>query len=90
MADDAHPLPLLRSPAVLREATVLEVDAPAQLVRIARDPTIGRYLLARLSDTVALVDPGSEEALVEALRASGHTPKTAKLSISPGGAGGNR
>lgn len=76
MADDAHPLPPLRSPAVLSDVTVLEVDAPAQLVRLARDPSVGRYLLARLSDTVALVDPGCEGALVDALRAAGHTPKT--------------
>ena len=76
MADDAHPLPPLRSPAVLGDVTVLEVDSPAQLVRLALDPSIGRYLLARLSDVAALVDPGCEAALITALRAAGHTPKT--------------
>jgi hypothetical protein len=34
--------------------------------------------MALLSDTVALVDPGSEEILVKALLAAGHTPRTVK------------
>lgn len=79
-----HPLdpflPLLEpdAPAVLADAAVLEVESLAQLVELSRDPRIGRYLLARLSDTVALVDPGRKEDLVTALRAAGHTPRTAE------------
>ena len=79
-----HPLdpflPLLEpeTPAVLLSAAVLEVQDLAQLLELSRDPQIGRYLLARLSDTVALVDPGAEENLVKALRAAGHTPRTVK------------
>ncbi len=65
-------------PAVLAHAALLEVQDLAQLVEISRDPKIGRHLLARLSDTVALIDPGAEEELVKALRAAGHTPRTAK------------
>jgi len=78
-----HPLdpflPLLEPdrPAVLADAVVVEVQDMAQLLEISRDPKIARYLLARLSDTIALVDPGAEEELVKALRASGHTPRTA-------------
>ncbi len=79
-----HPLdpllPLLEpdDPAVLADAVLLEVEGLAQLLELSRDPRIGRYLLARLSDTVALIDPGAEEYLVKALRAAGHTPRTAK------------
>ena len=63
---------------VQRDGSVLEAQDVAQLLELARDPKIGRYLLARLSDTVALVDPGAEEELVKALRAAGHTPRIAK------------
>jgi hypothetical protein len=58
-------------------AAVLEVARPAQLLELAADPRIRRYLLARLSDTVALVDPGQAEPLEAALLAAGHTPKLA-------------
>lgn len=84
MAVPAHPLdpflPLLgaEGPAVLADAAVLEVRDLAQLLEFGRDPRVGRFLIARLSDTVALVDPGAEEDLVKALRAAGHTPRTAK------------
>ena len=54
---------------------VLEVADLAQLAELAADPTIRRYLLARLSDTAALVDPGHAEQLEAALLAAGHTPK---------------
>lgn len=57
---------------------VLEVADAAQLVELAASSKIRRYLLARLSDTSALIDPGQENALVRALRAEGHTPKMAK------------
>jgi len=79
-----HPLdrflPLLEpdQPAVLADAAILEVQDLAQLLELGRDPKIGRHLLARLSDTVALIDPGAEEELIKALRAAGHTPRTAK------------
>lgn len=79
-----HPLdpflPLLEpeGPAVLTNAALLEVQALAQLLELTRDPRIGRYLLARVSDTVALVDPGAEDHLIKALRSAGHTPRTVK------------
>lgn len=57
------------------KAAVLETGDAAQLIELAMDGKIRRYLLGRLSDTVALVDPGKAEALGEALRAGGHTPK---------------
>ena len=84
MTDSANPLdpflPLLEpeGPAIISDAAVLEVQGLAQLLELCRDPRVGRYLLARLSDTVALVDPGAEELLLKALRAAGHTPRTVK------------
>jgi len=73
-------LPLLdpEGPAVVTNAALLETQDLAQLLELSRDPRVGRYLLARLSDTVALVDPGAEALLIKALRAAGHTPRTVK------------
>ena len=56
-------------------AAIIEVAEPAQLAELAADPRIRRYLLARLSDTVALVDPGHAREVETALLGAGHTPK---------------
>ena len=56
-------------------ASLLEVSEPAQLVELAADGKIRRFLLGRLSDTVALVDPGCAKQVEEALLDGGHTPK---------------
>jgi hypothetical protein len=70
-------LPLLEpdGPELHLNAAVLEVAEPAQLAELAADPRIRRYLLARLSDTVALVDPGHARDMEKALLDAGHTPK---------------
>jgi hypothetical protein len=70
-------LPLLQpdGPELHLNAAVLEVAEPAQLAELAADPRIRRYLLARLSDTVALVDPGHARDMESALLDAGHTPK---------------
>jgi len=70
-------LPLLQpdGPELHLNAAVLEVAEPAQLAELAADPRIRRYLLARLSDTVALVDPGHAGDMENALLDAGHTPK---------------
>ncbi len=56
-------------------AAVLEVAEPAQLAELAADGKVRRYLLGRLSDTAALVEPNCAEPLEDALLAAGHTPK---------------
>ena len=56
-------------------ATIVEVSEPAQLAELAADGRIRRFLLGRLSDTAALVDPGATSLLENALLAAGHTPK---------------
>ncbi len=58
-------------------ASLLEVSEPAQLVELVADGKIRRFLLGRLSDTAALVDPGCAKQVEEALLAGGHTPKVA-------------
>ena len=70
-------LPLLqpKQPELHLNAAVVEVAEPSQLAELAADPRIRRYLLARLSDTVALVDPGRAGDLEAALLEAGHTPK---------------
>ncbi|MFV2071011.1 MAG: hypothetical protein ACC645_28925 [Pirellulales bacterium] len=56
-------------------ASLLEASEPAQLAELAADGKIRRFLLGRLSDTAALVDPACGKPLEEALLAGGHTPK---------------
>jgi len=56
-------------------AAIVEVAEPAQLVELAANPRLRRFLLARLSDTVALVDPGHAGEIEAALLTAGHTPK---------------
>jgi hypothetical protein len=70
-------LPMLDSHRSERHdnVAVLEVTDAAHLLELAANGKIRRYLLARLSQTTALVDPGHAEALTRALLAEGHTPK---------------
>ncbi|MGH9395302.1 MAG: hypothetical protein ACRD18_00410 [Terriglobia bacterium] len=70
-------LPLLQpdGPELHLNAAIVEVAEPAQLAELAADPRIRRYLLARLSDTTALVDPGHARDVERALLEAGHTPK---------------
>ncbi|MBI2392257.1 MAG: hypothetical protein HYV09_21900 [Deltaproteobacteria bacterium] len=78
MADDSHPLPLLPWPVGIRAATVLEAESATHLLRLVRDPKIGRHLLARIGDRKALVDRGGEAALAAAIRTGGHRVKVTR------------
>jgi hypothetical protein len=62
----------------VHQAALLEVGDPAQLVELAADAALRPFLLCRLAPNVALVDPGAADALAEALRKRGHTPKVVK------------
>jgi hypothetical protein len=73
--DDLLPLLQVRRPELYENVAVLEVADLPQLLELAANPKIRRYLLARLSDTVALIDPGYVDALAKTLLAEGHTPK---------------
>jgi hypothetical protein len=73
--DSLLPLVEPNGPELHLGAAILEVAEPALLVELAADPRIRRYLLARLSGTVALVDPGHAQDIEKALLDAGHTPK---------------
>ena len=75
LLDEAMPLVEPDRVEVHRGATILEMNSPAQLVELGMDRAFCGALLCRLSPTVALVDPGRAEELVEILRRRGHTPK---------------
>jgi len=77
-------LPLLSGTQseIHRNVAVLEVADSTRMIEFAADPKLRRYLLGRLSDTIALVDPGQEDALVKALRTFGHTPRIANGEAS--------
>jgi hypothetical protein len=78
MLDQLLPLLQPRRAELHEHVTVLEVSDAAQLAELAADGKVRRYLLARLSDTVALIDPGHVDVLTRALLAGGHTPKMVK------------
>src|SRR3954449_7845588 len=63
---------------VHHNAAVLEVGDPAQLLELAADTALRPFLLCRLAERVALIDPGRSPDLAEALRRRGHTPKIHK------------
>jgi hypothetical protein len=64
------------------ESTVLHENVP--LIEVAdgvlldallADRTASRWIAARLSERVAVIMPGSQDALIERLRRQGHLPK---------------
>jgi hypothetical protein len=76
--DELLPLLTASQNEVHVNAAVLEVNDVHQLVELAANPKIRRFLLARLSDVVALIDPGEAQALAKALLAAGQTPRMLK------------
>lgn len=54
---------------------VIEVSDAWMLDALLADTTAAKYIVRRLSETVALVTPGAFEALLARLRKLGHTPK---------------
>ena len=77
-------LPLLsgRRAEIHRHVAVLRVTDAARMIEFAADPKVRRYLLGRLSDTVALVEPGQEDARAKALLALGHTSRVANGEVT--------
>ena len=56
-----------------RGVALVECADAATLAELMAGP-LGRYVVRRLSDTVAVVDHAHFEAIVEALRRGGYTP----------------
>ena len=78
LLDDLLPLAEPSQNELHHGVAVLEVGDPAQLLELAADTGLRPFLLCRLSPTVALVDPGRADELVEMLRRRGETPKILK------------
>ena len=76
----AHRVPGIevRQVEIHKNVAILETADAGMLLELAANPKIRRYLLGRLSDTAALIDPGSDGALTKAIRAEGNTPKVVK------------
>jgi hypothetical protein len=66
------PIKLHRNVSLLRASDPLVIEEV-----LARKP-LARLVVGRLSDTVVLVRPEDEEALIEELRRLGHTPRLAR------------
>jgi hypothetical protein len=73
--DEALPMAEPEQLEVHRGSAVLEVSSPAQLLELGLDRAFVGIVLCRLSPTVALIDPGRSDELIEILRRRGHTPK---------------
>ena len=54
---------------------LIEVADGVLLDGLLADRTTSRWIAARLSERVAVVMPGSQDAIVERLRRQGHLPK---------------
>ena len=63
------------SPIVHEHLPLLETADRLTLDTFYADPRVSRFLLTRLSDTVAVVAPGQTDALLATLIKAGHTPK---------------
>jgi EAL domain-containing protein (putative c-di-GMP-specific phosphodiesterase class I) len=55
--------------------SVIEVAEGWLLDALLADTTAAKYIVLRLSETVAVVTPGALDALLARLRKLGHTPK---------------
>ncbi len=66
----------LASPILHENVPLLEVADKLTLDMLLADGPARLLLLARLSDTVAVVAPGQTATLVARLRKLGHTPKS--------------
>jgi hypothetical protein len=58
-----------------RPLSVLEVQDSADLDALLLDTRLAGQIVSRLGPTFALLTPGSEKAVLEALRKAGHLPR---------------
>ena len=69
---DRIPVKLHRNVALIRTAD------PILAEELLARKSLSRLIAGRLSDTVILVHPGSEDEVLEELRKMGHTPRVAR------------
>ena len=68
--------PSLRIPIKLhKQVALIRTSEPLVTEELLARKTLSRLIAGRLSDTVLLVHPEDEEALIEELRRMGHTPR---------------
>ncbi|MEM7736313.1 MAG: hypothetical protein AAF267_11030 [Deinococcota bacterium] len=70
-----EPLPRAGEVIAHEGVSLLELADPADLSAIMVHKKIAPHVLARLSETEALVLPDSRDALLKALKQAGYTPK---------------
>ena len=68
--------PSLRIPIKLhKQVALIRTAEPLVTEELLARKTLSRLIAGRLSDTILLVHPEDEDALVEELRRMGHTPR---------------
>jgi hypothetical protein len=68
-----------RTPVKLhKNVTLIRTSEPVIAEELLARKSLGRLILARLSDTVLLVKPDEADAAVDELRKMGHTPRVAR------------
>lgn len=55
--------------------TLIEVAEPHILAELKADRRLAPWIVAQISDRVAIVAPGGDEPLIKQLLKAGHTPK---------------
>ncbi len=68
-----------RTPVKLhKNVTLIRTSEPVIAEELLARKSLGRLVLARLSETVLLVKPDEADAAVDELRKMGHTPRIAR------------
>jgi hypothetical protein len=61
-----------------RNVALIRTADPILAEELLARKSLSRLIAGRLSDTVILVHPGSEDEVLEELRKMGHTPRVAR------------
>ena len=73
------PNPALRIPVKLHKAvSLIRTADPILVEELLARKTLARLVAGRLSDTVLLVRPEEEDAILDELRRMGHTPRVVR------------
>ena len=73
------PNPALRIPVKLHKAvSLIRTSDPILIEELLARKTLARLVAGRLSDTVLLVRPEEEDAILDELRRMGHTPRVVR------------
>jgi hypothetical protein len=82
MSDPTNPRPqqtLPRIPVKLhKQVSLIRTVDPILAEELRARKTLARMVAGRLSDTVLLVRPEEEEAILDELRRMGHTPRVVR------------